>query len=180
VVIFGGTADRCFNGVFSFSVGAHQWTRYKCSGASPSPRFDYAACRVAESMYIFGGNTENDSLNNLWEYALDTRTWTQVVNTTGSGPSPRVSHPLVPFGNRLVVFGGCDPHVANMASSFDSALHCFDLQGRCWSCLAIGGVLPRARSSHAAIPCRGGFLIFGGRGLSNEHLNDTFLLRVWS
>ncbi|KAJ1632230.1 hypothetical protein T492DRAFT_990686 [Pavlovales sp. CCMP2436] len=120
-------------------------------------------------MYIFRVNTGRG--------ALGARAWTQVVSAGGSAPSPRGGPSLVPLGNRLVLFGGSDP---NVASSFDSALHCFDLQGRCWSCLAIGGVLPRARSSHAAIPCRGGFLIFGGRGLSNEHLNDTFLLRVWS
>ncbi|KAJ1618470.1 hypothetical protein T492DRAFT_892019 [Pavlovales sp. CCMP2436] len=80
-----------------------------------------------------------DSLNDLWE-----------------------GHSLVPLGNRLVVFGG------NLANSLDSALHCFDLQRRRWSDLAVGGEHPRGiASGHAAIPCGGGHELF----------NDTFLLR---
>ncbi|KAJ1619074.1 hypothetical protein T492DRAFT_430312 [Pavlovales sp. CCMP2436] len=135
-------------------------------------------------MYIFGGDTRDNttarvSLNDLWVYALGTRAWTQVVSVGGSAPSPRAGHSLTPLGNRLVVFGGYDQHVVNMASSFDSALHCFDLQRQRWRCLAVGGEQSRACSDHAAIPCGGGFLIFGGRGSGGERFNDTFLLRVW-
>ncbi|KAJ1632226.1 hypothetical protein T492DRAFT_990639 [Pavlovales sp. CCMP2436] len=127
-------------------------------------------------MYIFGGGTAGVSLNDLWAYALGARAWTQVVSAGGSAPSPRGGTSLVPLGNRLVLFGGSDP---NVASSFDSALYCFDMQRRRWSRLAVGGEHSRARNYHAAIPCGGGVLIFGGRSSSGERLNDTFLLRVW-
>jgi len=71
VVIFGGFVDEgCFNDVISFSMRTRHWTRHECVGASPSPRAHHAACRVAESIYIFGGK---DSLNDLWKYALDMR-----------------------------------------------------------------------------------------------------------
>jgi len=95
--------------VLSFSVRKRQWTRHECAGASPSPRYGHAACRVAESMYVFGGIDSNtDSLNNLWKYAFDTRAWTQVVSSGGCLPYQRDGHSLVPLGNRLVLFGGCD------------------------------------------------------------------------
>jgi hypothetical protein len=177
VVIFGGTATgpRCFNDMLSFSVRTRQWTLHECAGASPCPRFGHSACRVAESMFVFGGSTFEFAFNDLWEYALDTRAWTQVVSTGGSAPSPRLYHSLTPLGSRLVVLGGRDLHAAN---SFDSALHCFDLQRRRWSDLAVGGRHPRARTGHAAIPCGGGVLIFGGCG-STHVLKGTFLLRVW-
>jgi len=179
VIIFGGiTSDRDLNDVLSFNMCSRGWTLHECAGASPSPRHGHAACRVAESMYIFGGNSAGGSLNDLWEYALDARAWTQVVSTKGSAPSPRYGHSLISFGNRLVVFGGRDWRVAN---SFDSALHCFDLQRRRLIDLAVGGEgqgEPRGRSGHAAIPCEGGFLIFGGYA-SGRYFNDSFLLRVW-
>mmetsp|Transcript_41576 Transcript_41576/g.97682 ORF Transcript_41576/g.97682 Transcript_41576/m.97682 type:complete len:118 (+) Transcript_41576:2-355(+) len=106
-----------------------QWTRHECAGASPSPRMSHAACRVAESMYIFGGGTAGVSLNDLWAYALGARAWTQVVSAGGSVPSPRLRHSLVTLGNRLMVFGGSNPHVA---TSFDSVLHCFNLKRQQW------------------------------------------------
>ncbi|KAJ1624058.1 hypothetical protein T492DRAFT_882564 [Pavlovales sp. CCMP2436] len=156
VVIFDGFADESyFNDVLSFGVRTRQWTRHECAGASPSPRVGHAACRVAESMYVFGGRSGGGWLNDLWEYALDTR------------------HSLIPFGNRLVVFFG------DLANSLDSALHCFDLQRRRWSDFVAGGEHPRARIGHTVIPCGGGALIFGGYGSGGKHFNDTFLLRVW-
>jgi len=123
-------------------------------------------------MYIFGGNTAGGLLNDLWEYTLDTRAWTQVISARGSAPSPHWRHSLIALGDRLVLFGGRGR----------SALHCFDLQRRRWSNLTTGGVRannPCARSGHTLIPCGGGVLIFGGRGLDDEYLNDTVLLRVW-
>jgi len=182
VVIFGGFAyDHVlsFNNVLSFSVRTRQWTLHECAGESPSPRMDHAACRVAESMYVFGGDDSNNySLNELWEYTLDTRIWTQVVGAGGSSPSPRSGHSLIPLVNRLVVFGGNNPAQRQV---FDLALRCFDLHRRRWIDLAVGGgdEITRSRTHHAAIPCGGGVLIFGGCGSDYEHLNETVLLRVW-
>ncbi|KAJ1624059.1 hypothetical protein T492DRAFT_882566 [Pavlovales sp. CCMP2436] len=150
-----------------------QWTRHECAGARPSPRYGHSACHVAESIYVLGGHLAGGTINDLWEYALETRAWTQVVSAGESAPSLRSGHWLVPLGNRLVVFGG---DLAN--SVFDSALHCFDLQRRRWSDLAVGGDHSRVRAFHAAIPCGGGVLIFDGRGSGHELSNDTFLLRV--
>ncbi|KAJ1619438.1 hypothetical protein T492DRAFT_916000 [Pavlovales sp. CCMP2436] len=163
VVIFGGLAEdgSCLNDVLSFSIGTRQWTLHEYAGASPSPRADHSACR--------------DSLNDMWEYALDTRAWTQLVSAGGSAPSPREGHSLIPLGNRLVVFGGCNYAI----NSYDPALHCFDLQRRRWSGLTADGEHLRARTGHAVIPCGDGVLIFGGLGSSKTLFNDSFLLRVW-
>ncbi|KAJ1624055.1 hypothetical protein T492DRAFT_1050359 [Pavlovales sp. CCMP2436] len=52
-------------------------------------------------MYVFGGDDSNeDSLNDLWEYALDACAWTHVVGAGGSAPFPRDGHSLVPLGTR--------------------------------------------------------------------------------
>jgi len=127
-------------------------------------------------MYIFGGSTTVALLNDLWEYALDTHAWTQIVTTMRSALSPRYDYSLIPHGNWLVVFGG----YSDATDPFDSALHCFDLQRRRWSdLLAVSGEHPRERTYHAAIPCGGGVLIFGGSGSGNERFNDTFLLCMW-
>jgi len=98
-----------------------------------------------------------------------------VVSAEGSAPSPRYCHSLIPLGNRLVVFGGCNYAI----NSYDPALHCFDLQRRRWSGLTADGEHLRARTGHAVIPCGDGVLIFGGLGSSKTLFNDSFLLRVW-
>lgn len=90
-------------------------------------------------------------------------------------PSARVGHALVPFGKRLMLFGGRK----YMDNTFDSALHCFDLQSRRWSDLKVGGQPPLVRTGHSAITCAGGFLVFGGLGSTGEFFNDTFALRLF-
>jgi len=122
-------------------------------------------------------------LNDLWEYALDTRVWTQVISAWGIAPFPSMDHSLIPLGNRIVVFGGLVPHeeAGMVGYTHDSALHCFDLQRRQWRDLttAVSVEHPHARSGHAVISCGGVVLIFGGYGPGGEHFNDTSLLRVW-
>jgi len=74
VVIFGGaTYEGGFNDVLSFDVRAEQWTRHNSVGASPSPRYLHGACRVADSMFVFGGYSEIGLLNDRWQFTLDTR-----------------------------------------------------------------------------------------------------------
>jgi len=131
VVIFGSNTPGClFNDVLSFSVRKRQWTRHECAGASPSLRAYHTACRVVESMYVFGGIAQGVSRNDLWAYALDAHAWTQVVGAGGSATFPRCYHSAIPLGNRLVVYGG------NTGFHDGRAPHCFDLQRRRWSSLA--------------------------------------------
>ncbi|KAG8470723.1 hypothetical protein KFE25_009144 [Diacronema lutheri] len=175
VIVFGGSAPgRCFNDIFSLSMPTHQWVEHECVGTRPPPRSGHSVCVVQGSMYVFGGNTTKESFNDLWSYHVDTRAWTQV--RTKASPSARVGHALIPFGNRLMLFGGRK----FSENTFDSALHCFDLQARRWSELAVGGLQPRVRTGHAAIPCNGGFLVFGGlSSVRDEYFNDVFMLRLF-
>lgn len=66
-----------------------------------------------------------------------------------------------------------------MDNSFDEALHCFDLQRRRWSELKVGGDHPCVRTGHAAIPCSGGFLVFGGLGMNGDYYKDVYVLRLF-
>ncbi|KAJ1632196.1 hypothetical protein T492DRAFT_868653 [Pavlovales sp. CCMP2436] len=120
VVIFGGTGTTgsgfhdVFKDMLSLSVCTREWTRHECVDASPSPRTDHLACRVADSMYIFGGRSAGGSLNDLWEYALGTRAWTQVVSAGGARhlramatrSTPARAPAAILCGGGVLVFGG--------------------------------------------------------------------------
>eukprot|EP00306_Pavlova_sp_CCMP459_P016970 CAMPEP_0185207994 /NCGR_PEP_ID=MMETSP1140-20130426/61272_1 /TAXON_ID=298111 /ORGANISM="Pavlova sp., Strain CCMP459" /LENGTH=126 /DNA_ID=CAMNT_0027775703 /DNA_START=12 /DNA_END=392 /DNA_ORIENTATION=+ len=125
-------------------------------------------------MFVFGGNTCRESFNDLWQYSLEERSWAR-VKTRGSSPSARVGHALVPFGRRLILFGGRQ----YMDNSFDAAMHCFDLRTQKWTRLTVGGESPRLRTGHSAVACSGAMLVFGGLGNSGEYFNDAFVLRLF-
>jgi hypothetical protein len=79
VIVFGGSAPgRCYNDTHSFHIRSHKWERHESSGGGPSARSGHSVCAVGMSMYVFGGNTTTDSFNDLWEYAMAARVWTQV------------------------------------------------------------------------------------------------------
>jgi hypothetical protein len=76
-------------------------------------------------MYIFGGRSDNESLDDLLEYHFDARSWS-VITTTGSAPSKRWGHSAAVIGDRMFVFGGCD------GSSCFGDLYEYDFGTRRW------------------------------------------------
>lgn len=46
--------------------------------SEPKLRFGHSAVRINHSMFIFGGWDGVATLNDLWEYNLKEKTWTEV------------------------------------------------------------------------------------------------------
>jgi hypothetical protein len=70
----------------------------------PSPRYFHASVVYANSLFLFGGYSGQERLNDLYEFRLDVNTW--FVLCTEDPPSGRSSLVAEVFNNSLYVFGG--------------------------------------------------------------------------
>ena len=57
----------------------------------PISRESHAACKSNNYMYIFGGHSEDESLNDLWFFDFNFLQWTE-IKAEGNTPSKREGH----------------------------------------------------------------------------------------
>jgi predicted small integral membrane protein len=117
MVVFGGLSGSVLPGfsylddVWALSLaGTPAWTQLIPSGTSPSARYNPSAIYdlVRDRMVLFGGESESDLLNDVWELSLaDTPAWAQLA-PTGGPPIGRGAHSAIydPVHDSMVMFGG--------------------------------------------------------------------------
>ena len=89
------------------------WSLLK-AGERPSKTFPiernaHSAVAHSSSVFAFGGQDEdNNKLNDLWEFNLTTKQWSQVVyqDATAGADIARSGHVAVTFGAKMYIFGG--------------------------------------------------------------------------
>ena len=68
---FGGVGNQNFyDDTWSFDISTRKWTELQCTGPIPSPRFGHASVLVDDVMYVFGGNTGQTYLDDLYALQL--------------------------------------------------------------------------------------------------------------
>ena len=71
---------------------------------------NYSQATIGNRIYIFGGRQGIDmgesSLNDLFYFDIETKTWTQIPGND-TFPAERSFHQMVSVGEKLFVFGGC-------------------------------------------------------------------------
>ncbi|KAI7834471.1 hypothetical protein BX661DRAFT_139261, partial [Kickxella alabastrina] len=110
--IFGGTADGYFlNDLVSFDVkaaaqnGPHwDFSSYQQQPA-PAPRAGHSCSMYPGSIFVFGGMDSDRCYNDLWEYSMETRQWTQVT-PNGATPPARYGHASAVVDDCIVIMGG--------------------------------------------------------------------------
>jgi hypothetical protein len=73
LILFGGsTSDGPANDLWSFDASVDAWSPVNPGGEVPSPRFghDMVWARETRSLFMFGGRTSSQDLNDLWELEL--------------------------------------------------------------------------------------------------------------
>ena len=108
LLMFGGqTTGTPFLGDF-WSLGDAGW-REISADPRPSPRNFYAMAfdEQRRRLILFGGNTADGPVNDLWFFDPATEAWSEAV-IEGEAPSPRSGHDGVWLADsrRLIVFGG--------------------------------------------------------------------------
>jgi N-acetylneuraminic acid mutarotase len=71
---FGGISDQHhryrYNDTWSFDISTRKWTELQCTGSIPSPRAGQAAVLVNGVVYVFGGHSGKDFLDDLYALQL--------------------------------------------------------------------------------------------------------------
>jgi len=110
IYIFGGyNGSSRFNDLCEYNLERKRWNRIDAKGAIPSRRFGHSGVVHAASnrLIIFGGWDGRDTLNDLYEYNMETREWRK-METRGISPPHRYRHTAVIYGDNMFVFGGVD------------------------------------------------------------------------
>jgi len=106
------------------------WNKIQVSNnVQPAPRIAHSQATIGNRIYIFGGRQGIDmgesSLNDLFYFDIETKTWTQIPGND-TFPAERSFHQMVSVGDNLFVFGGCGK------SGRLSDLHEFDTATSKW------------------------------------------------
>lgn len=110
IVIGGRTSGRELNDVWAFDLRSNAWTELTPSGGeAPVPRSTHNAIYDAahHRVIIWSGREGNVFQNDVWAFALESRTWT-AFEPSGTAPNIRYGTAAVfdPVAGELVTFAG--------------------------------------------------------------------------
>lgn len=135
--------------------------------------------RIATSMvlyegwiYLFGGFSHLDVLNDCWRYNIKYNFFEE-VNQKGDIPPKRSNHAMIVIDHQIILYGGLD--ISDPLN--DTCI--FDIQSNTWKSLNLK-VFPPPRRSHSYFKYNNMFYIFGG-GCENFAFNDLWQFHdeVW-
>jgi len=113
--VFGGSDDdTIFNELIKINLQTGHWKQLSSieNYDGPSARDQHSAALYEDTMYIFGGISE-DVLCDLWQYHIPTNKWTQVngrASLSSFKPTERSGHVSGICGQNLIILAGEDPN----------------------------------------------------------------------
>lgn len=184
MLVFGGDTkinedDQQDSGLYVLDLRTQEWTSVPVA-TGPSGRYGHAACLLGGCFYVHGGHVDGRNLDDLWSFdirQLGQETpngqykWERVSYSTPA-PLARTGHTLVPYRNKLYLFGGTDgDYHYNDSWSFDVATGA-------WTELECIGYIPIPREGHAAAIVDDVIYVFGGRDVHGKDLGDLAAFRI--
>lgn len=158
------------------------WQHLMPHEPGPEQRQSATLTAVGQMLLMFGGRQgESRFMNDTWLFDTVTcgwrcvygsdETWLPIQSAAASKPCPRWAHSAVPFGSRVLMFGGSAP-----GRCFDD-LHWFDMETLRWSALPKAKKSPPERSGHCACAVGDSMYIFGGN-TTKSSFNDLWEYQV--
>uniref|UniRef100_S4R8P8 Multiple EGF-like-domains 8 n=1 Tax=Petromyzon marinus TaxID=7757 RepID=S4R8P8_PETMA len=177
MLVFGGelARGRLANSLWFYSPGAANWTRLSDEVAplpSPPPGLaGHAAALVDDTLYIFGGRTEQEEFSSaIYAFNLTSKAWRKEVPLAGLAPAA-LGHSMVfyPEGRMLLVFGGHQPSSTRFSNRVNS-VHAYHVDRRYWAHLGRDGSpsVPIERAFHSAVIMGTYMVVYGG----NVHIHN--------
>ena len=188
IYVFGGQSSpgEASDGFFRGTIAASssdvvEWVELPSSPGRPSARSGHSLTTVGQSLYLFGGFTGTERLNDLYVYDIASGQWTLENGLQGLPPSPRSGHSVVVAadGRRVFVFGG-----ATTGKLFND-IYILDLKSRTWTPLLpkVTGTPPKPRYNASAVLNGNKIVLHGGAsqfgGLSDVWVFDLTEL-LWT
>ena len=107
-----------YNDLWILDTQKNTFEKLSATGDPPSKRWGHTACKVDETLFVFGGIDAKGRVGDLYTLNLTTFEWkkpelksqakpgeTQPIN---NNPSPRAGHSAIIVGRKMIVYGGAD------------------------------------------------------------------------
>ncbi|EFA84034.1 hypothetical protein PPL_03107 [Heterostelium album PN500] len=184
IFVFGGFDGHGSNfDLAVFNPTTKIWTNIPkqfINGSLPVSRTNHAASAVGKTMYIFGGNNNDEFghyqvLDDLYALDTTTMTWSQPT-VTGDKPCARSGHCMTAIGSKLYLFGGGIWNETSGWTDKFNDIHIFDTTRNHWTKAATQGDIQT--STFAISFAVGRFLFIFGGGSKPRHCvtNDIYIL----
>lgn len=108
VLVHGGmSGDQIFGDLYiadrsQLDSGVCEWRQVTCPDRQPVARAAHSSAAHNNSLYIFGGFTGSEALDDLWRFDIETEKWTE-VSVSDHRPPPRldatITTALIPYSN---------------------------------------------------------------------------------
>lgn len=119
----------------------------------PQGRYYHAADIIGsrQAIYVYGGLSRNGTLDDLWQFALQTQRWSLVVPQNATRPPALAGHTLTAVGREelLLLIGGYS--ISERGGGLQSSVWLFNLATGTWSVVTTHGSSPRGIYGHTAV-----------------------------
>jgi len=115
--LFGGwnPTSLYMNELHRFNFKTHQWTLLKPKGECPKGRTRFTMNRYKNKLYVVGGWNKVKYFREIWEYNIDTNTWTEIKSRWNM---PQLTqHSAEIYKDSLYIFGGYDMDTSEMSTT---------------------------------------------------------------
>ncbi|KAK4871903.1 hypothetical protein RN001_016027 [Aquatica leii] len=207
VYLFGGLANdsddpknnipRYLNDLYALDIRASpvQWEIPATHGPTPPPRESHTGVAYVDkaqgkSFLVVYGGMSGCRLGDLWFLNTDTLTWSK-PQVSGIMPLPRSLHTSTLIGNKMYVFGGWVPVVADVVKTATnekewkctSTMACLNLDTLTWEDILLENSdknLPCARAGHCAVGINTRLYVWSGRdGYRKAWNNQVCCKDLW-
>ena len=140
-----------------------------------SPRAGHAAAVVNDCLYIFGGTTLNNVLNDLVVFCVSAPSSWRTVSQSKPWPAARYGHAMCAVETRIFLFGGV---LSNGMNS--NELWVYDIPADSWTMVSTSSdVQPPALSGHTLTAVDDKWLyVIGGRTSYGEFVSDVHVAGI--
>ncbi|ELU36337.1 Pkinase domain-containing protein [Rhizoctonia solani AG-1 IA] len=175
LVVWGGSTSTNLKVKDCHAQGVPRWERINIKQDSyiPTGRHGHGMLSYNNKIYVFGGYTEDNYLNDTWCFDMITRIWAE-LKCAGPVPSPRAESGAILVGDTIYVFGGYG------RSGLLGDTWVFNLSEQRWRTLPYMDSQPSARDDPILAILGGHMAVIGGRGHDGGllHLLDTSLIEL--
>ena len=176
--MFGGfNGVRSFNKLEVFDIENNHWSALNdIRGSVPVSRDAHAMVVYKDSLYLYGGHDGENYLNDMYEFSIPNKTWTQILASNSIVNGIR-GHSANCINQNIYIFGGYDGKLRS------NVILVYNIETRSWSSplvdienSAINFMSGRQRHSSNFFK-NGEVIIFGGFD-GKSMLNDVHFISV--
>jgi len=162
MIIFGGYGNQFYNDLFEFRFETQMWHKLPSYGKKPLPRQFHSAVLRDKKMYVTGGFAVKNNHNELYQYNLETCTWTMLCPP----PVALRGHTAVHYDKDMIMFGGFDARQSN-------DIFVYNYDSDTWHTLEGSEFehAPQPRHFHSAVIHDKHMYVFGGFSMK-QNKND--------